>query len=92
MIACSEGLAFGEKLGMDPKKLQEILSTTTASCFSMKQGNPVPGNIPTSPASNNYEGGFSVGKLRKDVSLALECADRNDQNLKFTEKSINYYR
>jgi 3-hydroxyisobutyrate dehydrogenase len=58
MIAASEGMALGEKLGIDPKVLSEILGVSTGSCYSITTANPRPGNIPTSPASNNYDGGF----------------------------------
>lgn len=58
MIAASEGMALGEKLGIDPKILMDILSVSTSSCWAIKTSNPRPGNIPTAPASNNYNGGF----------------------------------
>ena len=58
MIASSEGLALGEKLGIDPKVLMEILSVSTSANWCINTTNPRPGNIPTAPASNNYEGGF----------------------------------
>lgn len=58
MAACSEGMALGEKLGIDPKKLMEILAVSTSSCFCINVSNPRPGNLPAAPASNNYDGGF----------------------------------
>jgi len=36
--------------------------------------NPVPGTTPASPANRNYDGGFMVKLLRKDLALALEEA------------------
>ena len=75
MIACSEGMAFGEKMGIDPKILMNTLSSSTSSCFSITSANPSPGNIPTSPASNDYKDGFPVEAMRKNVAMALECAD-----------------
>jgi 3-hydroxyisobutyrate dehydrogenase len=75
MIAASEGMALGEKLGIDPKVLMEILSVSTSSCWAIKTSNPRPGNIEGAPASRNYEGGFQVGLIRKDLALAQEVAD-----------------
>ena len=34
MTAVSEGMAMGEKLGISPSKLQEIMSVSTAGCWS----------------------------------------------------------
>ena len=92
MIACSEGMALGEKLGIDPKTLMEILSVSTSSCWSITAANPRPGNIETAPASKNYEGGFQVGLIRKDLALALECADKVGAKLEFCEEAMDYYR
>lgn len=58
MIATSEGMILGEKLGIDPKVLMEILSVSTAKNWCIDTTNPRPGNIEDSPASRNYEGGF----------------------------------
>jgi 3-hydroxyisobutyrate dehydrogenase len=58
MIAASEGMVLGEKLGIDPKILMNILSVSTSGCWSISTANPRPDNIPTAPASNNYNGGF----------------------------------
>lgn len=75
MIAASEGLAMGEKLGIDPKILFEVLSVSTSSCWSINTTNPRPGNIPTAPASKNYEGGFQTGLIKKDLALAMDVAN-----------------
>lgn len=58
MIASAEGMALGEKLGIDPKVLMEILSVSTASNWCITANNPRPGNIEGAPASKNYDGGF----------------------------------
>lgn len=58
MIACSEGLVLGEKLGIDPKMLADIISVSTGTSWANNVQNPRPGVVETSPASNNYQGGF----------------------------------
>ena len=58
MIAASEGLAIGEKLGMDPKVLCKICEVSTSRSWVMDTYNPRPGNKENVPASRNYEGGF----------------------------------
>lgn len=73
MVATAEGMAIGEKLGIDPKILKDILSVSTARNWCIDTYNPRPGNIPGTPASRNYEGGFQVELIRKDLALALEA-------------------
>lgn len=53
--------------------------------------NPVPGNTPASPANRDYEGGFGVSLIKKDMALALEAAKSGDADTKMTETAIEYY-
>ena len=54
MVAASEGLAIGEKLGMDPKILNDIVMVSSGNCFSLQKFNPRPGNVEGAPSNNNY--------------------------------------
>lgn len=92
MIAASEGLAIGEKLGMDPKVLCQICEVSTSRSWVMDTYNPRPGNKPNSPASRNYEGGFQVGLIKKDLALALEAAQEGNASTELTKLAIDYYR
>ena len=75
MLAAAEGLALGEKLGMDPKKLSKILDVSTAGSACVRMFNPRPGVNPDAPSSNGYKGGYSLELAHKDVMLALDCAE-----------------
>ena len=92
MIAACEGMAMGEKLGIDPKTLMEVLSTATSNSWVISITNPRPGNIPGAPASNNYNGGFQTGLMRKDIALGLECARAVNSDTSFAQEAINYYK
>lgn len=74
MVSTAEGLALGEKLGIDPKILTEVISVSTGSSWSLKIQNPRPGVSETAPSSKNYEGGFGVSLAKKDLALASEIA------------------
>jgi len=92
MVAASEGLAMGEKLGADPKKLSEIIAVSTGRSWCIDTYNPRPGNLEGVPASRNYDGGFMVQLIRKDLDLALEAASSVDARTDMAEKSREYYR
>lgn len=92
MIALSEGLSLGEKLGIDPKILSNILSVSTGRSWCVDTYNPRPGVLENVPASRNYSGGFQVSLIRKDLSIALEAAEQCEAATKFAEHAIDYYR
>lgn len=91
MIAVSEGMALGEKLGMDPKVLANIVSTSTGSCWANNVYNPRPGVIEGVPSSKNYDGGFMVSLMRKDLGIVLESASKVGLDLQFGQKANDYY-
>lgn len=91
MMAVSEGLVLGEKLGIDPSVLSSICSTSTGSCWSLNTYNPRPGILEGVPASNNYEGGFGVSLIKKDLSIVLDCANEVGVDLQFGTKAIEFY-
>jgi 3-hydroxyisobutyrate dehydrogenase len=75
MIGISESMNLGMQLGMDPKKMASIFNTATSRCWSCDSYNPVPGVMENVPASRNYEGGFGVDLMSKDLGLALKAAE-----------------
>jgi len=74
MLAVSEGMLLGAKLGVEPKTLAQVFNASTARCWSSEVYNPSPGVMEGVPASRDYEGGFSHDLMLKDLSLALRAA------------------
>lgn len=74
MIAVCEAFVLAEKLGLDHQKLFDIASTASAQCWAMTTYCPVPGPVPTSPANRNYQAGFTVANMLKDLRLAQAAA------------------
>ena len=91
MIGASEGIAMGEKLGIDPKVLTDIVSVSTGRCFSITGYNPRPGIQENARSSHNYEGGFQTNLVKKDLSLAIEAANHVGALSEFSQKAIDYY-
>jgi 3-hydroxyisobutyrate dehydrogenase len=92
MIAASEGLSLGEKLGIKPKVLSDIISVSTGRSWCMDTYNPRPGVLENVPASRHYNGGFQVSLIRKDLGIALDAAEAADANLLFAKKAIDTYK
>lgn len=73
-IATAEAMNLGVRWGLDPKALAEMVNSSTGRCWPMEVNNPVPGVVETAPASRDYEGGFGVSLMNKDLRLALAGA------------------
>ena len=74
MIGVSEAFVLAEKLGLNHQKLYDISSTSSGQCWSITSYCPVPGPVPASPANRNYEAGFTVDMMLKDLRLSQEAA------------------
>ena len=74
MIGASEAFVLGEKLGLDPQALFNVLSTSTGQCWAVNTNCPVPGPVPTSPANRDYRPGFATALMLKDLRLAAQAA------------------
>lgn len=74
MAATCEAFALAEKLGLDAQAFYDIASVSSGQSWSMTSYCPVPGVGPTTPADNDYRGGFAAGLMLKDLRLATEGA------------------
>ncbi|KAG7342305.1 3-hydroxyisobutyrate dehydrogenase [Nitzschia inconspicua] len=80
MAGICEAMNLGEALGVDPNILSEVMNTSTAKSWSCEVNNPHPtvAAATKSPASKDYQGGFSTKLMLKDLQLAVG-AGRNNQ-------------
>ena len=74
IIAASEVFCLGEALGLDPKKLYDVLSTSTGQTWMMDHMNPVPGIVESAPSNRNYAPGFKAALMAKDLGLSQSAA------------------
>ena len=74
MAAVCEAFVLGETLGLSHQALFDVASTSSGQCWSLSSYCPVPGPVPTSPASNGYRPGFAAALMLKDLKLAQEAA------------------
>ncbi|HVJ54788.1 MAG TPA: 3-hydroxyisobutyrate dehydrogenase [Aliidongia sp.] len=74
MTAVSEAFALAARLGLDAQKLFDVSSKSSGQCWSLTTYCPVPGPVPTSPANREYQPGFTVDMMLKDLKLAQQAA------------------
>jgi 3-hydroxyisobutyrate dehydrogenase len=75
MIGTCEAFALAEGLGLDAQKFFDIASKASGQCWSLTSYCPWPGPVPAAPSNRDFEGGFAVAMMLKDLKLAQEAAE-----------------
>lgn len=91
MAGTSEALQLGKANGLDPKVLSEIMLQSSGRNWTLEVYNPCPHVLEGVPSSNNYEGGFQVDLMSKDLGLALETANKAGAKAPFGELAQKLY-
>jgi len=68
MLANCEGLVFAAKAGANVEAVREVILTATGSNYLLQNW------LPQTWLSGNFDGGFALDLLRKDVAAALDAA------------------
>ncbi|XP_066262595.1 3-hydroxyisobutyrate dehydrogenase, mitochondrial [Euwallacea similis] len=92
MIGTAEAMNLGIKLGLDPKLLTDVVNISTGRSWSSDTYNPVPGVMENVPAAKDYEGGFSVELIAKDLGLAGDAALTISAPIPLTAMSHQLFR
>ncbi|MNS79072.1 3-hydroxyisobutyrate dehydrogenase [compost metagenome] len=98
LIACvssavvSEAFILGRKLGMDYQTMYDIITQSTGQCWTLTNNCPVPGPVPSSPASRNYVPGFAADLMLKDLSLVASAANEVGAATPLGARAVQLYR
>ena len=85
MQGLSEALAFGEKAGLDGEKVVEVISQGAAGSWQMQ-------NRHKTMLKDQFDFGFAVDWMRKDLSICLETADEIGARLPVTALVDQFYK
>ena len=78
MAGTSEALQMAIDNGLDPKTMSDIMLQSSGRNWTLELYNPCPNVLPNVPSSNNYQGGFMVDLMKKDLGLAMDTALKSD--------------
>ena len=81
----AEGLNFAKRAGLDAQQVVEVISKGAAQSWQME-------NRYQTMLSNEYEHGFAVQWMRKDLAFALDEAKVNGSDLPVTQLVDSFYR
>jgi len=80
----SEGMNFAIRAGIDPKKAAEVMSGGAAQSWQMD-------NRANTMVDGQFEFGFAVDWMRKDLGICLDEASRNGAPLPVTKIVDDFY-
>jgi len=82
--AISEGLYFAMKAGLDPKKVADLVSQGAGGSWQLA-------NRASTMVDNQFDHGFAVNWMRKDLDIALTQADEMGLSLPVTALVDQFY-
>ena len=82
--ALSEGLAFSERAGLDSKRVLDVISKGAAQSWQME-------NRGETMVENEFDFGFAVDHMRKDLGLCIEQAQQVGAQIPVTKIVDQYY-
>ncbi|MDD7805908.1 MAG: 3-hydroxyisobutyrate dehydrogenase [Endozoicomonas sp. (ex Botrylloides leachii)] len=92
MTGTSEALKLGIDNGLDPSVLSTIMQQSSGSNWVLDKYNPVPGVMENVPASHDYQGGFMVELMAKDLGLAMSTAAKSQTTVPMGALAESLYR
>lgn len=92
MAGTSEALQLAIANGLDPKTVSDIMLQSSGANWALQKYNPCPGVMENVPASNEYEGGFQVRLMNKDLNLAMDNAQSNGVSTPMASTAQSLYR
>ena len=91
MLATSEALQLGISNGLDAGILSNIMTKSSGSNWTLDVYNPCPGVMDNVPSSNDYQGGFMVDLMAKDLGLAMDTAVKSHSSTPMGALARNLY-
>ena len=81
----SEAVHFAQKVGLDVDEVVEAIGKGAAQSWQMD-------NRASTMGKGEFDFGFAVDWMRKDLKIALKTADENGANLTMTRMIDDYYK
>jgi 3-hydroxyisobutyrate dehydrogenase len=92
MIATCEAFALADKLGLERRKMFDVVSTSSGYSWTMNAYCPAPGVGPKSPADNDYKPGFAAELMLKDLGLSQQAATAADADTPMGQLALDLYK
>lgn len=91
MTGTAEALQLGVDNGLDPTVLSEIMLASSGRNWALEVYNPYPDVMEGVPSSNQYQPGFMVDLMVKDLGLAMSAALESGSTVPMGSHARNLY-
>lgn len=92
MSGTSEALQLAIDNGLDPKVMSDIMLQSSGCNWTLQKYNPCPGVMEEVPSSNDYQGGFMVKLMNKDLNLAMNAAANSESSTPMAAAAQGLYK
>lgn len=69
----AEGAVLAQRLGLDARTFYDIATVSSGDSWPLRNWYPVPGVVETAAVNRDFDGGFAVSLMSKDLGLALDA-------------------
>ncbi|MET4694547.1 3-hydroxyisobutyrate dehydrogenase [Endozoicomonas lisbonensis] len=91
MTGTAEALQLGVDNGLDPTVLSDIMLASSGRNWALEVYNPYPGVMESAPSSHQYQPGFMVDLMVKDLGLAMSAALESSSAVPMGSAARNLY-
>ncbi|MBI6885030.1 NAD(P)-dependent oxidoreductase [Pseudomonas putida] len=86
LLATVEALHIGEKFGLDPAVMTEVLNTASGSNFATQN------KVRQFMLSGTYGSGFALQLMVKDLKIAVDLADQMEQPMDLGHRCLDVWK
>lgn len=86
LLATVEALHIGEKFGLDPAVMTEVLNTASGSNFATQN------KVRQFMLSGTYGSGFALQLMVKDLKIAVDLAEQMDQPMDLGHRCLDVWK
>jgi 3-hydroxyisobutyrate dehydrogenase len=74
LAVVAEAFNLGMRAGAEPGLLHDVITRSSGNCWALQKIPPYPGLVAEAPANHDFEPGFMVDLMHKDLGLAISAA------------------
>jgi len=90
-VTLSEALGLARRLGLKDQTVYDVMTRASGNCWMLQQYCPLPGPVPSAPSNRNYDPGFAMALMLKDMRLSQDAARAVDFDTPFAAKATALY-
>lgn len=91
-IVIGEAMILGQRLGLDPQTIHDVIAGSTGASWALTTNCPVPGVVEAAASNRDFAGGFGTDLIIKDLDLALRSAADTGTDTPLGTHAVEIYR